>query len=88
MVAVEARMASARLSEAAASAGAAAVLPDWVLREARYRADIATLPVMAGGERVTRRLFAATRSEDTQRPFIAHLVRLARQEAVKVQRTI
>ena len=65
-----------------------AVLPDWVLREARYKADIATLPVMAGGERVTRRLFAATRSEDTQRPFIAHLVRLARQEAVKVQRTI
>ena len=35
---------------------------------------------------VTKRLYVATRTEDTPRPFMAHLIRLARQEAVKLQR--
>jgi len=33
-----------------------------------------------------RRLYAATRTDDTNLPFMAHLIRLARQEAVKLQR--
>lgn len=61
-----------------------AVLPDWVVRQVRYSSDYVTRPLTRGG--ITRRLYAATRAEDTARPFMAHLIRLARQEAVKLQR--
>ncbi len=61
-----------------------AVLPDWVVREVRYHSDYVTRPVTEHG--VTRRLYAATRSEDTTKPFMAHLLRLARTEPVKLQR--
>ena len=62
-----------------------AVLPDWVLRQVKYSSDYITRPLTKGG--ITRRLYAATRDDDTARPFMAHLIRLARQEAVKLQRT-
>lgn len=61
-----------------------AVLPDWVVRQVRYNSDYVTLPLTKGG--VTRRLFAATRDDETNLPFMSHLIRLARQEAVKLQR--
>ena len=61
-----------------------AVLPDWVLRQIKYSSDYITRPLTKGG--TTRRLFAATRDDDTSRPYVAHLIRLARQEAVKMQR--
>ncbi|MEL6840569.1 MAG: LysR family transcriptional regulator [Pseudomonadota bacterium] len=61
-----------------------AVLPDWVVRQVRYNSDYVTRPLTKGG--ITRRLYAATRSDDTSVPFMAHLIRLARQEAVKLQR--
>jgi LysR family transcriptional regulator, regulator for metE and metH len=61
-----------------------AVLPDWVLRQVRYHSDYITRPLTRAG--ITRRLYAATRSDDTSRPYMAHLIRLARQEAVKLQR--
>jgi len=61
-----------------------AVLPDWVVRQVKYNADYVTRPLTHGG--MTRRLYAATRAEDTHRPFVAHLLRLARQEAVRMQR--
>ena len=61
-----------------------AVLPDWVVRQVRYNSDYVTRRLTRGG--ITRRLYAATRSEDTARPYVAHLIRLARQEAVKLQR--
>ena len=38
-----------------------AVLPDWVVREVRYNSDYVTRPLTASG--LTRRLYAATRSE-------------------------
>ena len=63
-----------------------AVLPDWVVRQVRYNSDYVTRPLHGPEGRVTRRLYAATRAEDTARPFMAHLIRLARQEAVKLQR--
>jgi len=65
-----------------------AVLPDWVVRQVRYNSDYVTRPLIspADGKTVVRRLYAATRAEDTSRPFMAHLIRLARQEAVKLQR--
>ncbi|MEL7181026.1 MAG: LysR family transcriptional regulator, partial [Pseudomonadota bacterium] len=61
-----------------------AVLPDWVVNEVRYNSDYVTRPLTKDG--ITRRLYAATREEDTSRPYMAHLIRLARQEAVKLQR--
>lgn len=61
-----------------------AVLPDWVVRQVRYHSDYITRPLTRAG--ITRRLYAATRSDDTARPYMAHLIRLARQEAVKLQR--
>lgn len=61
-----------------------AVLPDWVLREVKSNADYITRPL--GPHQVTKRLYGATRDEDAARPYIAHFVRLARGEAVKLQR--
>lgn len=61
-----------------------AVLPDWVVRQVRYNSDYVTRPLTETG--LTRRLYAATRSDDTGKPFMAHLIRLAKQEAVKLQR--
>lgn len=61
-----------------------AVLPDWVVREVRYNSDYVTRPLTAEG--VTRRLYAATRDIDTTKPFMAHLLRLARTEPLKLQR--
>jgi len=62
-----------------------AVLPDWVVREVRYSSDYVTRPLTAAG--VTRRLFAATRSDDSAKPFMAHLLRLGRTLPVKLQRS-
>ena len=62
-----------------------AVLPDWVVREVRYNSDYVTLPLTEHG--ITRRLFAATRRDDTTKPFMAHLLKLARTEPVKMQRS-
>lgn len=67
-----------------ASGRGVAVLPDWVLREVRTSSDYATLPLTAQG--MTKRLYAATRTEDTTKPFMAHFLRLARTEPVKLQR--
>jgi LysR family transcriptional regulator for metE and metH len=61
-----------------------AVLPDWVIRDVRLNADYVTRPLAPGN--VTRRLFAATRDEDATRPYMAHFLRLARTEPVKLQR--
>ncbi len=61
-----------------------AVLPDWVVREVRLSSDYVTRPL--GKKGVTRRLYAAMREEDAGKPFMAHLVGLARREAVKMQR--
>ncbi len=61
-----------------------AVLPDWVVSQVRFNSDYVTRPLTNTG--ITKRLYAATRSDDTHRPFMAHLIRLAKQEAVKLQR--
>ncbi len=61
-----------------------AVLPDWVVREVRYNSDYVTRPLTKDGK--TKRLYAATRAEDTTKPFMAHVIRLARTEPVKLQR--
>jgi LysR family transcriptional regulator for metE and metH len=61
-----------------------AVLPDWVMREVKSNADYVTRPL--GPEVVTKRMYAATRAEDAAKPYMAHFLRLARSEPVKLQR--
>lgn len=60
------------------------VLPDWVLREVKYQPDYITRKVTATG--LVKRMYAATRAEDATQPYMAHFLRLARSEPVKLQR--
>lgn len=59
------------------------VLPDWVVREVKYSSDYVTRPLTKEG--ITRRLYAAVRSDDREKPFVRELISLARQEARKLQ---
>ena len=59
------------------------VLPDWVVREVKYSSDYITRPLTQTG--VTRRLYAATRSDDLQKPFVRDLITLAGTEAKRLQ---
>ncbi len=59
------------------------VLPDWVVREVKYSSDYVTRPLTKEG--ITRRLYAAVRSEDLEKPYVQELVGLARTEARKLQ---
>ena len=61
-----------------------AVLPDWVLRDIKSNADYITRPLGPGT--ITKRVYAATRTEDTSTPFMAHFLKLGRSEPVKLQR--
>ncbi|MAQ44501.1 MAG: LysR family transcriptional regulator [Confluentimicrobium sp.] len=61
-----------------------AVLPDWVVREVRYNSDYVTRKLTEAG--LTKRLYAATRSDDTRKPFMANVLKLARTEPLKLQR--
>ncbi len=60
------------------------VLPDWVVRELRHNSSYVTRPLTKNG--VTKRLYGATRSDDTTKPFMANVLKLARSEPVKLQR--
>ena len=59
------------------------VLPDWVVREVKYSSDYVTRPLTENG--ITRRLYAAVRSEDLEKPFVQKLINLASVEAKKLQ---
>ncbi|MBD3677717.1 MAG: LysR family transcriptional regulator [Rhodobacteraceae bacterium] len=61
-----------------------AVLPDWVVREVKYHSDYVTRPITKDG--LTRRLYAATRTEDATKPYMANLLKLARTIPIKLQR--
>jgi len=61
-----------------------AVLPDWVVREVKYNSDYVTRPLTKDG--VTRRLYAAIRADDAKKPYMTHLIDLARTEPLKLQR--
>ncbi|QJF50634.1 LysR family transcriptional regulator [Roseobacter ponti] len=60
-----------------------AVLPDWVVREVKYSSDYVTRPLTEKG--VTRRLYAAVRHDDMEKAYMQHLLRLAGEEARKLQ---
>ena len=59
-------------------------LPEWVVREVPTSSEYVTRPITEKG--LTRRLYAATRAEDAARPFMAHLLKLARTVPVRMQR--
>lgn len=59
------------------------VLPDWVVREVKYSSDYVTRPLTENG--ITRRLYAAVREDDLNKPFMQELLRLAGDEARKLQ---
>jgi LysR family transcriptional regulator for metE and metH len=60
------------------------VMPDWVMRDIKNSPEYAVRPLTAAGK--TRRLYAAVRDADATKPYMAHLMRIAKTEAVKLQR--
>ncbi len=67
-----------------ASGRGVAVLPDWVVRDVGASQSIVTKSLTEGG--VTRRLYGASREEDTAKPFMSHVLKLCRTEPLKLQR--
>lgn len=67
-----------------ASGRGIAVMPDWVLRREAANPELALLPLGPGGMR--RRLFAAIRDDDLALPYMAHVLRLSRTEALRMLR--
>lgn len=59
------------------------VLPDWVLRDYRSNPDYVVKRITEAG--LSKRMYAALREEEASRPYVAHMVRLARTEPVKLQ---
>ncbi len=55
------------------------VLPDWVIREEKYSSEYVTLPITSNG--IHRKLFAATRTSDLRKAFVADLIEWAGLEA-------
>jgi len=53
------------------------VLPDWVIRSADTGPDIVTRPITETG--LTRQLYAAVRTQDSDKPFMARFIELSRQ---------
>ncbi|MGB0959086.1 MAG: LysR family transcriptional regulator [Halocynthiibacter sp.] len=68
-----------------ASGRGVTVLPDWVLREAKESSEFTVKKLGPNG--LFNRLHAVTRSDDLAKPHIAHFLRLARSEPVKLQRS-
>ncbi|MEM6759377.1 MAG: LysR family transcriptional regulator [Pseudomonadota bacterium] len=60
-----------------------AVLPDWVVREVKYSTDYVTRPLTEQG--ITRRLYAAVRAQEREKPYMRELIDLARSEARRLQ---
>jgi LysR family transcriptional regulator for metE and metH len=67
-----------------ASGRGVAVLPDWVVRDSAKHPSLVTRRLTEKG--ITRRLYGATRSEDTAKPFMAQMLKLSRSEPPKLQR--
>ena len=61
-----------------------AVLPNWVMRDIRNLPDYAVRPLTATG--VTRTMYAAVRDADLDKPYMTHVLKIAKSEAVKLQR--
>lgn len=51
------------------------VLPDWVVREVKYSSDYITRPLTKDG--ITRRMYAAIRVDDAEKPYMTNWIGLA-----------
>lgn len=60
-----------------------AVLPDWVMRDIRNMPDYAVRPLTAKG--VKRTMYAAVRDTDLEKPYMVHVLRIAKAEAAKIR---
>ena len=60
------------------------VLPDWVIAEVRNNSDYAIIPLSKSG--IQRGLYAATRANCLEKPFMRNLIDLAGQEAGRLQK--
>ncbi|WP_347267040.1 LysR substrate-binding domain-containing protein [Paracoccus sp. (in: a-proteobacteria)] len=69
-----------------ASGRGVSVMPDWVLRAQAGNAELALLAL--GRQGMLRRLYAGIRSEDLLQPYMAHVLRLARTEPVRMMRAL
>lgn len=67
-----------------ASGRGVAVMPDWVLRAHAGNPELAMLPL--GRQGMMRRLYAGLRSDDLTQPYMAHVLRLARTEPLRMMR--
>ncbi|MBY4895069.1 LysR family transcriptional regulator [Rhodobacteraceae bacterium N5(2021)] len=67
-----------------ASGRGVSVLPDWVVRDVGASQSIVTKSLTEAG--LTRRLYGASRAEDTAKPFMSHVLKLSRTEPLKLQR--
>ncbi len=67
-----------------ASGRGVSVLPDWVVRDVGTSQSIVTKSLTETG--ITRRLYGASRAEDTAKPFMSHVLKLCRSEPLKLQR--
>jgi len=67
-----------------ASGRGVAVLPDWVVRDTGRHPSLVTRRLTQTG--ITRRLYGATRADDTPKPFMAQMLKLCRTEPPKLQR--
>jgi DNA-binding transcriptional LysR family regulator len=76
-------LASAVILLLVASNRGVTVLPDWVVREVKYSSDYVTRPLTRTG--LTRRLYAATRTDDLAKPYMADLIGMAGEEARRMQ---
>jgi LysR family transcriptional regulator for metE and metH len=61
------------------------VLPDWVVREVKYSSDYVTRPLTEQG--ITRRMYAAIRDDDAEKPFMQNWIDLARATADRLRGT-
>lgn len=59
------------------------VLPDWVVREVKYSSDYITRPLTEQG--ITRRMYAAIREDDAQKPYMKDWIGLATEVAERLR---
>lgn len=59
------------------------VLPDWVVREVKFSSDYITRPLTQNG--ITRRMYAAIRGDDADKPYMTDWIGLAEEVAVKLR---
>ena len=56
------------------------VLPDWVVKDQKYKHNFITKPVTENG--LSRKLYAAVRQSEAETPFMKDFIELTRSERI------